>query len=496
MSSHHVRTGRGIRVVESGEGDVGRIIPPDSLMKLSSEQSGQQRMCTGEPFRVRAHGGSSANAAIDRAGFRCYSRLPMGIDSPTKALLIAVADDAPAAVYSINRLKPELLCFFVPETVKALIESSVQPHIVQMPRRWDWVVTADAARFMTSYQALARTLPDLLQTWDVKNGDLVIDVSGATPAMAGAMMLAATPYCSRIVAVGFSAGATGDEEDRITLNGQDRLWIQGNPWDEAAGSARRDGCDLFNRGAFGPSASLFRQLESRVSGGQKPFYRALADLAEGYGMWERFQHRSAWDKLKTSLKALDMAAVWGGPPGLKHLLPALKHNIGFLEKIILDPGEVKEAMAYDLLAHAKRRADADHHIEAAVAGAMRGLEAVAQHHLWKHHRIKSWDVQPELLPQALQEHCRTCCLDDVDGKYKLPLLSQFRALAGLGDTMGQAYLAQWTKMKPLLDAANHAVLGHGFEPIKAERFHQLYEIILKITAISDGSLPKFPLLVL
>jgi hypothetical protein len=177
-------------------------------------------------------------------------------------------------------------------------------------------------------------------------------------------------------------------------------------------------------------------------------------------------------------------------------LPAVKQNIGFLEKIILDPGEVKEAVAYDLLAHAKRRADADHHIEAAVISVLRALEALAQHHLWKHHRIKSWDVQPEQLPQALQESCRACCLDDVDGKYRLPLLSQFRVLAGLGDTMGQAYLTQWAKMKPLLDAANHAVLGHGFEPIKAERFHQLYEIIAKIAAINDGSLPKFPVLAL
>jgi CRISPR-associated protein (TIGR02710 family) len=420
----------------------------------------------------------------------------MGIDSSTKALLIAVTDDAAAAVYSINRLKPELLCFFVPESVKALIETAVQPHIVQMPRLWDWVVTTDASRLMSSYQALARSLPDLLQTWDVKSGELVMDLSGATSAMTGAMALAATPYCSRVITISSCASDASIDEERIAVDGQERLWNQGNPWDEAAVSARRDGCDLFNRGAFMPSAMLFRQLESRVSGGQKPFYRALADLAEGYGLWERFQHRSAWDKLKTSLKALEMASIWGGPPALKSLLPAVKQNIGFLEKIILDPGEVKEAVAYDLLAHAKRRADADHHIEAAVISVLRALEALAQHHLWKHHRIKSWDVQPEQLPPALQESCRACCLDDVDGKYRLPLLSQFRVLAGLGDTMGQAYLAQWAKMKPLLDAANHAVLGHGFEPIKAERFHQLYEIIAKIAAVNDGSLPKFPVLAL
>lgn len=420
----------------------------------------------------------------------------MAIDSSTKALLIAVTDDAPAAVYSINRLKPELLCFFVPEPVKTLIETAVQPHIVQMPRRWDWVVTTDASRLMASYQALARTLPELLQTWDVKSGELVMDVSGATPAMTGAMTLAATPYCSRVVTISPCTNETPTDDERVALDGQERLWIQGNLWDEAAASARRDGCDLFNRGAFTPAAMLFRQLESRVSGGQKPLYRALADLAEGYGLWERFQHRSAWDKLKTSLKALEMASIWGGPPELKTLLPAVKQNLGFLEKIILDPGDVKEGVAYDLLGHARRRAEVDHHTEAAIVSVLRGLEALAQYRLWKHHRIKSWGVQPEQLPQPLQEHCRTCCLDDIDGKYRLPLLSQFRTLAGLGDPMGQAYLAQWAKMKPLLDAANHAILGHGFEPIKAERFHQLYEIIMKITAINEGSLPKFPVLIL
>ncbi len=112
--------------------------------------------------------------------------------------------------------------------------------------------------------------------------------------------------------------------------------------------------------------------------------------------------------------------------------------------------------------------------------------------MFKQHRIKTWDVRPEQLPEALRETCRTCYLDDVDGKYKLPLYSQYRALAGLGDQMGQAYLAQWAKMKPLLDAANQAVLGHGFEPVKAERFQQLYEIVVKLTGVSETSLPVFP----
>ena len=223
---------------------------------------------------------------------------------------------------------------------------------------------------------------------------------------------------------------------------------------------------------------------------------ALGDLCEGYDLWEKFLYRSAWDKLKTAVKALELASVWGGPAGVKPLLSTVKAHTGFLEKLVLDPQDVKLLMAHDLVAHAKRLAERDHHFEAATLALLRALEVFAQYQLFKQYGVKTWDVQPEQLPQALREPCRTYYLDDIDGKYKLPLHTQFRALAGLGDQMGQTYLSQWAKMKPLLDAAYRAVLGHGFTPIKGERFHQLYEVVTKLTNLRDNELPKFPLMTL
>jgi CRISPR-associated protein (TIGR02710 family) len=416
----------------------------------------------------------------------------MASDSPAKALLVAITDGAPAAVYTVNRLKPELLCFFGPESAKGLVESSVQPRIDTMPRKWDWIVAPDATRFMACYQAVARALPDMMRTWEVQPGELAVDLTGATPAMAAALSLASLPFASRIVMIG-QAGA-GSDDEAITIDGQAQVWLQGNPWDEAAAQARQEACEQFNRGSFAAAAVLFRQIEARVSGGQKPMYRAFADLAEGYGLWERFQYRQAWDKLKNAHKALEMASVWGGPSGLKTVLMGVKQNAGFLEKLVLDPNEVKEPLALDLLAHARRRADVEHDYEAAMITLVRSLEAFAQYQLFKQYKIKTWDLQPEQLPEALRETCRTCFLSDLDGKYKLPLHDQFRALAGFGSQMGQAYLAQWPKMKPLLDAANQAVLGHGFESIKPERFNQLCEIVVKLTGVSDVSLPRFPVL--
>lgn len=419
----------------------------------------------------------------------------MPAETPTKALLVALTDDAPAAVYTINRLKPDNLCFVVPEAARALVEQAVQPKVEKMPRRWDWIVTPDPGAFLPSYQVLARAVPDLMRTWDVQPGELVVDMTGSTPAVAAALALATLGFTSRIVSLAGAGSAPDAQGEKVSVDGMDRLWLQGNPWDEAAAVSRREACEQFNRGAFAAATVQFKGIEARVSGGQKPIYRALADLADGYGLWERFQYRQAWDRLKTAHKALEMATVWGGPPGLSNLLPLIKANAGFLEKLVLDPQEVKEAVALDLLAHARRRA-AEHGPETAMIALGRALEAFAQHRLFKQYRIKTWDVQPEQLPDALRETCRTCFLSDLDGKYKIPVHEQFRALAGLGDQMGQAFLAQWPKLKPLLDATSQAVLGHGFEPVKPERVAQLEEIVLKLTGVSEASLPRFPTLTL
>lgn len=413
-------------------------------------------------------------------------------DQPIKALVIALVDDAASAVYSINRLKPEALCFVLSEGSKALVESNIQPHIQQMPKRWDWIILEDICEFPSTYQTLARSLSDLVHTWEVKSGELVVDLSGATPAMAAALSLVALPWTSRLIEL--TQAREGLDGDRVDIGSKAMVWTQSNPWDEQAALSRREGCELFNRGLFRAAVKQFREIELRVSGGQKPLYRAFADLAEGYEFWERFHYRQAWDKLKTAMKALEMASLWGGPPGLKTVVQPIKVNVGFLEKLVLDPADVKEFIPLDVLAHAQRKLVLRRDPEAAMVALVRALEGFAQVHLYKVHKIKSWDVLPDQLPQALQEICRTCYLEDIDGKYKLPLQAQFRVLAGLGDQLGQVFLREWPKMKPLLDAANHGVLGHGFEPIKPERVQQLYDVVVKLTGIAESSLPKFPVL--
>lgn len=405
----------------------------------------------------------------------------MSGDYRTKALLIAVSADPVPVQACINRLIPEFLCFVVPESRKASIETDVQPAITTMPQRWDWILAEDSESFTTIHQTLTKSLPGILKTWSLHPGELVVDFSRATPAIAAAMALASRPWASQVV------GLTTPESDTGNF-----AWQEGNLWNEEAVSARQEAALLFNQGAFPSAAKRFRRIESLVGGSLKPLYHALADLADGYAAWEGFKYRDAWDKLKTAMKALELASVWGGPPGMPSLLSGVKQNLKFLESIVMNPDDVKLPVAHDLLAHAKRRAERDQHIDSAIQLLLRALEAYAQYHLWKQYRIKSWDVQVDQLPQDLQEPCRTCYADDVDGKFHLPLQAQFRVLAGLGHPMGQTFVNEWTKLKTLWDAAQQSVLGHGFQTTKADRFHQFYAAAVKLTNVTESTLPAFP----
>lgn len=415
----------------------------------------------------------------------------MHAEYQTKALLIAVAADPAPVQACINRLVPEFLCFVVSESQKGSIESDIQPTIAKMPQRWDWILTDDSASFAASHQTLTKSLPDMLKTWGLQPGELVVDFSGATPAMAAAMALASRPWTSQVVHV-TTPGSETPKRDLVEFGGQPFAWEDSNPWNEEAAPARQEAALLFNQGAFSAAARRFRRIESLVGGSLKPLYHALADLADGYASWEGFNYRGAWDKLKTALKALELASVWGGPPGMASLLGSVKHNLKFLERIVMDPNEVKLPVAQDLLAHAKRRAERDQHIDLALHTGRRALEAYAQYQLWKQHQIKSWDVQVEQLPPDLQESCRACYAHEVDGKFHLPLYTQFRVLAGLGDPMGQAFMNEWAKLKTLWDATDHSVLGHGFQTTKSERFHQFHALVMKLTNATDLDLPTFP----
>jgi len=395
----------------------------------------------------------------------------------TKALLITLGDNPQRAIFTINHYRPEYLLFFGTEQVRSLIEQVIQPGIEQMPKRWDCIVTPDAASLPECYRVLAKQLHELLRTWQVQAGELVVDYTAGTQSMVMAMTLASLEHCTRFAFL--------KDAESPTL-------IESNPWDYKAGDEAKQAALYFNQGRYTQARIIFSRLQERVSGGSKPLYKALSDLADGYDLWDGFQHQKALEKLKGAKKALELSAVWGGPPGIKSILLAVGENLSFLEKVMMAQRHPDRTIFLDLLANAQRRAQLDHRYEDAMTRLYRALEVLAQIQLEKSHGIKPQDVRPEQLPESVREDHRRCSTSELDGKIKLALYSAYHLLKILGDPLGQTFFSLWPQIKLVLDVQHHSILAHGFESIKPERYKEMFDLTIKLSGARPEPLPRFP----
>lgn len=374
----------------------------------------------------------------------------------TRALLISIGESPESVICSINDLKPECLCFFASEETRHIINDVILPQIQDRPAWMAEIITADADDLLTCYRAITAKWTEIQKNWRLEPGDWIVDYTGGTKPMVAALILATTDYSSGFRYV--SGSDLSKERDSRQLN----------PWDELAVKERQEAAVLFRRGRYSQVADIFRSLTQRVSGGGKQIYKVLADIAEGYGLWDSFQYKQAWEKLKPSQKSLEMATLFGGPPGVNALVTRLKDNLAFLEKLAIGLPGVRQEHFLDLISNAKRRADLENKYDDAFARLYRALEAYAQIRLTSHN-IDFSDVMKE------QE----------------PVIAAYTLLEKTGDPAGKIFSDNLPQIKLLLDSRNKSILAHGSEPVKRERYEELYKLILKISNLGEESIPKF-----
>ena len=239
----------------------------------------------------------------------------MSASISTKALLLAIQADPAPAIAILRHLTPDMVCFFLHESQKSVVESHIHPALSRMPQRWDWILTPSSESFSACHKALARWLGPLLTTWNIVPGELVVDLTGATVGMASAMMLAGFPFSTKVFLFPGNQPPFPEHHVEETAKRLSQSEASENPWDEEAPRMRGEACYQFTHGSYDAAARAFHTLEHRVSGGLKPFYRALADVAQAYGLWDQLLYRSAWEKLKGGIKALELAFRVGRPSG-------------------------------------------------------------------------------------------------------------------------------------------------------------------------------------
>ncbi len=400
-----------------------------------------------------------------------------------KALLIAIGEDPAKAVQTINHYIPDYLLFFARPKADAAISDSIQPKIQRMPKRWDCVVAPDEDSLEECHKALSGQLAELLPVWQVQPGELVMDYSQATHAMGMAMWMAGSAYCTRVV---FTQSPPSDPAD------SSKTFREFNPWDLMVTDESRKASRAFDTGRYPEARQRFASLRDRVSGGQKPIYKALSDLSEGYELWDAFQYQKAMEKIKAAHRALEMASIWGGPAGLKALMASVGRNVSFLERILMARQAPDRSVFLDLVESARRHAEGLRRFEDATARIMRALEVLAQIELQKRHGINPREVRADQLPASLRDSYAAAFKSRLDGRIKLSLYQCLDLLKELGDPLGERFHTQWDKFRLGLEAQGRSLLGHGFEPMKPERFRELFDAVLRISEVKPDDLPRHP----
>ncbi|ODS30933.1 MAG: CRISPR-associated protein [Candidatus Scalindua rubra] len=383
----------------------------------------------------------------------------------TKAVLVSVGGTPDPIIFSLNRQKPEYICFFVSDATRDSTEKDILPNLDFQPRHWDWIITPSAEGLSECYREIVDRLPLILHKWGINSDEMVVDYTGGTKTMTAAITLATIEGSSVYSYVG------GVERSKdgvgIVIGGKERMWFLDNPWNEIAFMAKKKAYILFNKARYTSASEVFTEVEKKVGDNHRPFFRALKDMTNGYDLWDSFKHKDACQRL---YKCRDIVKTYSiGDKKVEDLVTILLQNIDFLERLKGND----ELLHYDLIANAMRRAELENKYDDAVARLYRAMEAIAQCRLQSSYQIDSANVSEELIPESIRSDYVVKYRDDKDNKIKLSLFASYELLKELNDSLGEFFFAIYDKeIRGLLDIRNSSILAHGFVSVTSDTYEK------------------------
>jgi CRISPR-associated protein (TIGR02710 family) len=357
------------------------------------------------------------------------------------------------------------------------------------PGSWDLKGVNDEQDFGDCVRQI-RSLDDQIEGWLRKGTeyDAVVDFTGGTKCMSAALSLVSRRWPCAFSYVGGTErtrGGTG-----IVVSGKEETLVTQNPWNALGYQAIEDACLLFDQHAFVPAANLLN--EARQAADDDAVKRSLStfhQLCEGYGLWDRFQHKDAIQRIGNVLKnAADLQAALGSNRS-EAVLRSIRQHHQTLQEIVAQPWS--RAMVADLLGNAHRRKH-EARYDDGVARLYRAIESLAQLALAERHEIPSTDgVALERIPESLRERWAPRA---ENGKLLVGLQDAYILLAELGDDEGKLFrqLKLDVPRRSPLTARNQSILAHGFQPVVPVVFDQMWEATMKLGKFSNENLPEFP----
>jgi CRISPR-associated protein (TIGR02710 family) len=331
------------------------------------------------------------------------------------------------------------------------------------------VVVSDAADLERCVEEMEPIIDEIRQ-WHHRGPDykVLVDITGGTKAMSVAAALVALMQPN----VGFHYvyyPKSNPVADAMPMKGiamQIEYRTLPNPWESLGIRASYEAMILFDRGDYSAACIVLdtslRSMNEGRSSTRKNQLVSLRFLCQAYSEWDAFRHAAALKYLKMAIdRPADFKAMLGNRQWAR-LRHTIEFHMAWLERLVREPEGIDRV--YDLLANARRRADADR-IDDAMARLYRSIEALAQVRLKSVYSIRSDAVQPCQVPEML----RTKWFElEQNIPKKIALQEAYDLLSAYGDELGLRFERLFRvsgQGRGKLAARNESILAHGFRSI-------------------------------
>lgn len=411
----------------------------------------------------------------------------------------------------ICHYKPSHVIYLASPETRGLIRTQIEEGL-------EWKAPDTEACTLKNYQNLLQCVQDMrkeigqaLEKMSLpEDTPLIADITGGTKIMSAALALVMMEYRSRFSYVGGTTRTKGGVG--VVEQGCESVKHEDNPWDVLALREVRALARAFNHAQFADALNIARGLANNMdegSGAQK-FYAAIADMVQGYMLWDSFDHASALAKLRQAQSRL---VPFSDDGRVARLLRGLERDVARVERLQQDVAELRgkgalrrdaapsreepaqpealpgRAYLLDLLGNAQRCAQAGHYDDA-VARLYSAIEKCAKVALWTRHGIDNGQVPLDRVPESIREEWLP--LADAEGNARVGLERSYQLLAALDDPLGMAFQQRARELKKTLEARNQSLLAHGYVPIGKEKYEKLLAAALEFLSTDAASLPAFP----
>jgi CRISPR-associated protein (TIGR02710 family) len=364
----------------------------------------------------------------------------------------------------------------------AIIPSLAQRGVTLTENHYQIVSVSDPQSYIDCVREIERGIEPMISKWKGRGCDLAIDPTGGTKCMSVSLALVARRWNCAFRYVG------GTQRDRFGVGnvetGTEILLVSQNPLAVFGYQVAEEAITLAGNYDFQAAVQVLQQRLSNNSLDPAPKnLAALQELMRMFSLWDCFAHRKAANLALQVKKKLSLLEQFLAPTSSECIATHIDQWHQRLSVLASGQKPTRE-LVEDLLANASRRRRQGRYDDA-VARLYRAIEALAQWRLAEFHNLPQTGRIPfDLLPPDLQTSRKP---RDDDNTVSLGLQDSYRLLLSFNDPIGRAFqLAKLDDRRTSpLNARNHSILAHGFQPISENACDSLWTSTLQLAAAAD-----------